>query len=267
VFNSWWEQGTGDTLVACVSHAVYQLTNKFFTLEEHVPNRTDDSYGLQPGCRHDDTPEAPKARFYATELWVAKVYRIGEMGKPLQTPASIQHAADACRDASASAYCDHCGQINWVRASGLVHAGTAYVCIVRRRLFLRRAWDLIFIRRWYLKRAERFDMAHNDWACCKLGTHDVSIGGNYEMIGFKRATRFRAGAGPSATFIEKHITDSRGENDFAKHYCKQRLHNAGVSSVDEYFKDHWRAGRTGYGLCYDHAVFMAAPLCVYPQSL
>ncbi len=260
-FNSWWEQGSGDTLVACLSHAVYQLTNQSCTpLEEHVPHRTREWYGLQPGCRRDDTPEAPKARFYANEHWVVKVYRIGEMGKSLQTSARIKHAADACRDASASSYYVHCAQIRWVRASGLVHAGIAYVCIVRRRLFCR-VWPEFFLVRWYRQRAIRFDMAHNDWDCCKLGTPpDTS---NYEMIGFKRAARFTYGEGPSETFIQRRIAASQNADLLCD--CDERLRFAGESEVDKYFKDHWRDGRTGYGTCYDHAVFMAAPLCVYSQ--
>ncbi len=72
--------------------------------------------------------------FYVSESHVVKVYNVGSASVDLRRGENkLNYTASACQDAAATSCV--CGQMGWYHQSfGLFFGGSAYVCVVRRRM-------------------------------------------------------------------------------------------------------------------------------------
>jgi hypothetical protein len=252
--HSWWEQPAGSSLPDCLSNLSFFTFRDKPDLQEHVPDPQRGNVLVPaPG---QSAPQKAKPTFFANLEWVIKVYCIGEVGRPLEDKHDRVFAAAACIDAGATAFVGEELAFEGITC-GLVHARSAYVCIVRRRLELVQL-SPEEVARFFQNLATQTGVSHNDGHVGNLGWNPKTD--KYEPFDFERATRCNPGCYPPYEFLLRWARTVPGRDTDAKTQLMKELEPHGLRTVYGYYMDIWSAVTRGFITAFDSKLFRSAPL-------
>jgi len=242
--HDWWRVTTGASFLSCLSLECQQGRDVMHLMEV-IP---DSANGNALVWAHRP---AERVRFFADRNWVAKTLRIGRLH---ETPPSVSFAARACVEASATDYVGrHKGYDG--DSFGLVHEGTAYVVILRRRLQVQ-SLSAHQAAQFFYDLAAGTLVGHNDPHAFNMGWNALT--GGWEPLDMERAILYEPGDAPPLQFLcryalaVEHKTDDRAR-------CMNELRGKGLNAVYTFYMDKWCEGANGFSGAYDAVMFQGAP--------
>jgi hypothetical protein len=263
--HAWWRQPSVSTMEQCLTELASTApcciaTRPVFT--EHVPDSANGNVLVPGHAPYDAASTKRRASFYASEEWVFKVYRIGVLGRALTEKVDIVFAASACVDAGATEYVGkHCNY--QCMSTGLVHAGTAYICIMRRRLTAERYGpeQTATLFTW---KARVSGVGHNDVHTGNMGRNPTT--GLLELFDFERATRYAPDRFPPVEFLTRYAAAAQETNMDNKQRLLRQIEPCGLYAVYRFYMNIWKDGVRGFSMAFDSAVFESAPVGEWRDS-